>query len=336
MTSRMTSAQQHPHRLQKSDQDRSRTAHEVSGRQHGKKDRDRVEYSARRHRRSQIYDVFDAVRTRLLHVRRDVEMALAVIRKGESVQINLGVHRRFDKYNGFLIARFAKRAPCHSHVAFSRRSLFVRRRTDGRMLRERCATCKSLAPSTLSYIVEISVYYSAFYDFLTQAGAQPWVGRARWSFGSFYLWGDVPALMPPIVKAHKVPGFQFDGSGGSFQSASVALTGVKAPGMNWSDQTKRGQDFTRIAGDHAIKNQGGSWFAVSHNKVPHTRGDAGDEHIKLGGSWFHGYRQGQGPRNHGSKSQKRKFASAMIAKIPLPLSRHIAATFKPSVLEIAA
>ena len=23
-------------------------------------------------------------------------------------------------------------------------------------------------------------------------GAQPWVGRARWNFGSFYLWGDVP------------------------------------------------------------------------------------------------------------------------------------------------
>ena len=27
-------------------------------------------------------------------------------------------------------------------------------------------------------------------------GAQPWVGRARWNYGSFYLWGDVPALMP--------------------------------------------------------------------------------------------------------------------------------------------
>lgn len=27
-------------------------------------------------------------------------------------------------------------------------------------------------------------------------GAQRWVGRARWNFGSFYLWGDVPALMP--------------------------------------------------------------------------------------------------------------------------------------------
>ena len=29
-------------------------------------------------------------------------------------------------------------------------------------------------------------------------GAQKWVGRARWNFGSFYLWGDVPALMPMI------------------------------------------------------------------------------------------------------------------------------------------
>ena len=32
-------------------------------------------------------------------------------------------------------------------------------------------------------------------------GAQKWVGRARWNFGSFYLWGDVPALMPMILKA---------------------------------------------------------------------------------------------------------------------------------------
>ena len=28
-------------------------------------------------------------------------------------------------------------------------------------------------------------------------GAQKWVGKARWHYGSFYLWGDVPALMPP-------------------------------------------------------------------------------------------------------------------------------------------
>jgi hypothetical protein len=27
-------------------------------------------------------------------------------------------------------------------------------------------------------------------------GAERWVGRAAWHFGSYYLWGDVPALMP--------------------------------------------------------------------------------------------------------------------------------------------
>ena len=35
-------------------------------------------------------------------------------------------------------------------------------------------------------------------------GAQPWVGRAVWNYGSFYLWGDLPALMP-IGQAVKVP-----------------------------------------------------------------------------------------------------------------------------------
>ena len=122
-------------------------------------------------------------------------------------------------------------------------------------------------------------------------GAQPWVGRARWNFGSFYLWGDVPALMPVTFKGVKVPSFRFDGSGKSFQTASVRRTDVG-------------------------------------NGVRFTSRDCGIEGTKLGGSWFHGYRQGQGPRNHGSKSKARKRASAMIAKIPLPLSRHIAATFR--------
>ena len=31
-------------------------------------------------------------------------------------------------------------------------------------------------------------------------GAIPWVGRSRWNFGSFHLWGDVPALMPASAK----------------------------------------------------------------------------------------------------------------------------------------
>lgn len=162
-------------------------------------------------------------------------------------------------------------------------------------------------------------------------GAQPWVGKARWNYGSFYLWGDVPALMPMAVGAQKwnpdgtarppgswfaisdsvnrgqkVPGFRFDGSGRSFQSASVEHSGVKAPGMNWSDQTRRGQDFTRLAGNHAMD---------------------GIKQRGSGREWFAG--EGKISRMTSSKSQARKAASAMIAKIPPPLARHIARTYMP-------
>src|SRR6266704_6828602 len=84
-------------------------------------------------------------------------------------------------------------------------------------------------------------------------GAQKWVGRARWNYGSFYLWGDVPALMPVTFGARK--------------------------------------------------SDGGSWFAVAHNT---TSG------------------KGQNPDGRNSHGASRKAASAMIAKIPLALSRHIA------------
>lgn len=76
-------------------------------------------------------------------------------------------------------------------------------------------------------------------------GAQPWVGRARGNFGSYYLWGDVPALMPAAVKATKVPGFRFDGSGGSFQTASV---------------NRHVADICGPRHEAAGIKQGGSWF----------------------------------------------------------------------------
>lgn len=136
-------------------------------------------------------------------------------------------------------------------------------------------------------------------------GAEPWVGRARWAFGSFYLWGSVPALMPPTMRATKVPGFRFDGSGRSFQTASVNETGRKSAGLNWSDQTKRGQDFTRVAGQQVMAGRKG------------------------GGDWFSSGENCSAPRRAGSKSVGRKMASAMIAKIPLPLSRHIGRVFYP-------
>jgi hypothetical protein len=124
-------------------------------------------------------------------------------------------------------------------------------------------------------------------------GAQKWVGRARWNYGSYYLWGDVPALMPVTFNAVKVPSLRFDGSGGSFQSASVRRT----------DPGKGARFTSRDCGMEA-------------------------EGIKQGGDWFNAS-QPSLSRLYGSKSPARKAASVMIAKIPLPLARHIAAVWRP-------
>lgn len=146
-------------------------------------------------------------------------------------------------------------------------------------------------------------------------GAIPWVGRSRSNFGSYHLWGDVPALMPAPVKATKVPGFRFDGRSQCFRQAAVVETGVKVAALDGGRRTDPGK---------------GARF---------TSRDCGDEAVKLGGSWFHGYRQGQGPRNHGSGSKARKArkaASARIAKIPLTLSRWIATHYRPFPSQEAA
>jgi C-5 cytosine-specific DNA methylase len=161
-------------------------------------------------------------------------------------------------------------------------------------------------------------------------GAQPWVGRSRWNYGSYHLWGDVPALMPMTLKrGQKVPGFRFDGSGKSFQTASV--DGVKVGGLDWSNYGTPGyaEGPGKCFRDSAIKNEGGSWFAVSHNNVAHSRGDG----IKCGGSWFGSVRENKASlmRRGSSGSRKRKMASAMIAKIPLALSRHIAKCYHPGL-----
>jgi len=111
-------------------------------------------------------------------------------------------------------------------------------------------------------------------------GAQPWVGRAKWHFGSYYLWGDVPALMPHTLN---------DAKGAT-----------------------------------------GSWFFD-----PESRGDPREaslysmrsDAIKMNGSgaaWFD-----RGFTRYGSRSERRKAASAMIAEIPFDLAAHIARCFRP-------
>jgi hypothetical protein len=138
-------------------------------------------------------------------------------------------------------------------------------------------------------------------------GAQPWVGRARWNFGSFYLWGDVPAVMP--------------------------ITLAKVPGLNWSrygEPGYKGEGFNTHADRNVrehTKNNGGSWFAIAHNTTsgkgrnPVAEGRKG---AGAGAAWFDA-NLCQLP----SSSLRRKMASAMIAKIPAPLARHIARTYWP-------
>src|SRR3990167_3530109 len=169
-------------------------------------------------------------------------------------------------------------------------------------------------------------------------GAQKWVGRARWHFGSFYLWGDVPALMPMTLKASKVPGFRFDGSGKSFQTASVEETGYKSQGLNWSDRELRGQDFTRVAGKQNMdgrKNNDGSWFAIGSPGQKETGRNPVHELAGIKNKDDDGYERNhphafgwKTPRTN-SKSPARKAASAAIARIPFALAQYIARVYRP-------
>jgi hypothetical protein len=149
-------------------------------------------------------------------------------------------------------------------------------------------------------------------------GAQKWVGRARWNFGSFYLWGDVPALMPVTFKGNAVK----VATGGQLNWADYGKPGYVAKAFNSTAEQRLRED---------IKNNGGSWFAVAHNttsgKGRNPDGRQLADGIKQGGTWWHD--PGSASRISGSKSPARKFASAMIAKIPAPLAGHIARAFKP-------
>jgi len=117
-------------------------------------------------------------------------------------------------------------------------------------------------------------------------GAQKWVGRSRWNYGSFHLWGDVPALMPPARKVSKTIGH-----------------------VNRRDGHTHTRHLTNQAESDGVKQPGIGGLRTN------GKGDA----------WFQ-----DGAATHGSKSPARKAASATIAKIPLPLARHIARYWIPT------
>ena len=102
------------------------------------------------------------------------------------------------------------------------------------------------------------------------------------------------------VEGQKVPGFHFDGSGRSLQSASVNQ-GIKNghPERSYRNGHKSTAHLTNAA-EHGTK-IGGDWFSDPNSTCP----------------------------KHGSRSQARRMASAQIAKIPFPLAQYIARAFKP-------
>jgi hypothetical protein len=55
--------------------------------------------------------------------------------------------------------------------------------------------------------------------------------------------------------------------------------------------------------------------------------------LKCGGDWFGPGEDKRAMRNFRSNSPKRRMASAMIAKIPLPLARHIGRVYYPRETE---
>jgi hypothetical protein len=145
-------------------------------------------------------------------------------------------------------------------------------------------------------------------------GAQPWVGRARWMYGSFYLWGDVPALMPITRKHVKVPTM---GAGWYPPDHPKHVRGLAFNGH--ADRNLR-----------ATKNEGGSWFAIAHNTTSGHGQNPDGRKAPSGTQWFNdGPRTPDSLASMGGKSTARKAASAHIAKIPLALARHIARAWYP-------
>ena len=153
-------------------------------------------------------------------------------------------------------------------------------------------------------------------------GAQKWVGPARWHYGSYYLWGDVPALMPITTGGVKVPGLNWNGSD---------KPGYVAKAFNTTAQQRMAHDDGRKVSHHSnadIPEGTGktTWF---FRNTKHENRGAG---VKQGGGWWHD--PASMTRRFSSRSSARKAASAAIAKIPFPLALYIAQCFKP--LERAA
>ena len=156
-------------------------------------------------------------------------------------------------------------------------------------------------------------------------GAQKWVGRARWHYGSFYLWGDVPALMPIVRKHVKVPTM---GAGWYPPDHPKHV-----PGLAFNGHADRNLREGVKAGDrNKARSSGGHEWTTGFDKHVEGQKLPGDNSTRL---WQERRekRIASGEQhpfyNSSSGGNARKAASAHIAKIPFQLARHIAKSWKP-------
>lgn len=136
-------------------------------------------------------------------------------------------------------------------------------------------------------------------------GACPWVGQSRWNYGSFHLWGDVPALMPMTKSA------------------------TKNDGGSWFGIDPRGNAIMPNLPRAELKTVGHINKRDGHGHTRHLTNQHEHDAVKQGGDWFNSESWNSISRTTGSKSKSRKAVSAAIAKIPFELSRYIGAHFKP-------
>lgn len=147
-------------------------------------------------------------------------------------------------------------------------------------------------------------------------GAQKFVGRAQWHYGSFYLWGDVPALMPMTNTLKLKTIGPVDAKQSELYNCHIneRRDGIKTVGI--AHKGRNGHTHTR----HLTNQRESDAVNLA------LYADRDSQGIKQQGSGHIWYRTGNGAMS--SKSNSRKEASAMIAKIPFPLSQHIAQCFK--------
>jgi hypothetical protein len=148
-------------------------------------------------------------------------------------------------------------------------------------------------------------------------GAQRFVGRAKWHHGSFYLWGDVPALMPMRRSIKNDGGSWFNiahnttSGKGQNPVSGFGSPGYKAVAFNSTAEQRLREAGVKFATKTATSDYGRSKGRSNALRAYDELRDHQESGIKQGGS------------------KARKAASALIAKIPLSLSRHIARAWYP-------